>query len=73
MGAHYNPKMFFILQSNSYYQVVGALISFPPLMNVESLGMGGTEAISIPHPMIIPLGTEDYKVIVFSADHTNRI
>lgn len=36
--------MFFILQPNPYYQVVGALISFPPLMNVESLGVGETEA-----------------------------
>ena len=56
MEAHYNPKMFFILQPNPYYQVVRALISFPPLMNVKSLGVGGTEAILIPHPMIIPLG-----------------
>lgn len=45
-------------------------------MNLESLGAEGMEAILIPHPMIIPLGTEDYKVIMlivaFSADHTNR-
>lgn len=44
MRAHYNPKMFFILQPNRYYQVVRALISFPLLINVESLGVGETEA-----------------------------
>ncbi len=41
MGAHYNPKMFFILQSNTYYQIVRALISFPQLMNEESLRWEG--------------------------------
>lgn len=56
MEVHYNSKMFFILQPIPYYQVVRALISFPPLMNVKSLGVGGREAILIPHPMIIPLG-----------------
>lgn len=67
--------MFFILQPNPYYQVVRALISFPPLMNVESPRVGGTEAISIPPLMLIPLGAEDYKVIDLiadcSSDHTN--
>lgn len=57
MRAHYNPKIFFILQPNPHYQVVRALISFPPLMNVEPSGLGRTEAILIPHPMIIPRGT----------------
>lgn len=57
MRAHYNPKIFFILQPNPHYQVVRALISFPPLMNVAPSGLGGTEAILIPHPMIIPRGT----------------
>lgn len=66
MRHYYFPKMFLNLQLNPYYQLVWGSISFPPVMNVESFGVGVTEATLLPHPIVIPLTPQSHPLFSWS-------